>query len=548
MRGGADLVAEQDLHHRSGATATRRLGATRLRFVDVPLDLRDAIAQTYRLSSLVESVEGDKATRSAWVPNDPQLTKQWALWTIGAPAAWDVTNHGSTSARVAVLDSGISVSNPDLAGRVAQSADFTGSGQGDRFGHGTAVAGVIAAGFDNGVGIAGLTSARLLDGKVLDDSGLGTESQLLDAIVWASDQGARVINLSVGTDSGCSTAMQTSIDYAWSNGAVLVAAAGNSGSRSLASPASCNHVLAVAATDSGDGRASFSNYGPGVSIAAPGVGILTPNLGGGDSSQDGTSFAAAHVSGAAALVWSTRYGGSNQAVVDRLLNTAKPVPGTGVLWRAGRLDLGAAVGASPSPTPTSVTTGTPTLTPSPTNTPTVAPSATSTPTATASQTTTATSTPAADATPTSTGTATPPTLTPTATPTEPVIYPLGCGNSYSISLSSASVTMSPNVDPSASTDATTSSPTPLQATLSVGNSCATWSLSANLPANSLPANTVYATCNGGPYVALSTTSTSVCNNTTTGLFNVTITYKIQNSWALTNQTTTLSSITWSIGP
>lgn len=550
MRAAADPLAEQDLHQRSGALRARRIGASRLRLVEVPQDQRDAVAQTYRVANLVESVEVDKPTRSAWLPNDPQLPNQWALGVIGAPAAWEATNHGSTSARVAVLDSGISSNHPDLAGRIAATADFTGSGTGDRFGHGTAVAGVIAADLNDGIGIAGISNAALLDGKVLDDHGAGTESALLDGIVWAADQGARVINLSVGTNTSCSIAMQTTIDYAYDHGAVLVAAAGNSGARGLAAPASCQHVLAVAATDAQDTRASFSNYGPGVALAAPGAGIVTTALGGGYSSQDGTSFAAAHVSGAAALVWSTRWGTSNHAVTDRLLSTADHITGTGSYWQAGRLNLAAAVGASvstPTPTPAIVATGTPTLVA--TGTPTVP--ATATPTPTASQTVSPTPQPSGTPTVTPTvpptATATQPPLDVTATPTVEV-FPLGC-SSKSITLSTSSATMSPNVNPSTGTNATTSSPTPLQATLTLtGGGCSSWTLQAQLPAApALPAGMVLASCNGSSNVALTTSFQTICS-ASTGSTTVPLTYTIVNNWTFstTGASTTLSSITWQI--
>jgi len=561
MRTNVGAAAEQDLHQRSGALSVRPLGSSRLRFVSVPRELRTGIADTYRGSALVESVDMDQTIQAAWTPTDPQFGAQWALATIGAPAAWDVTGHGATSIRVAVLDSGIDANHPDLAGRVALSADFSGSGTGDRFGHGTAVAGIIAAGLNNGVGIAGISTAFLLDGKVLGDGGVGSQSAMLDGIVWATDHGARVINLSVGTQSACSTALQTMIDYAWNHGAVIVAAAGNDASRNVVAPASCSHVIAVGATDATDARAGFSDYGSAVSLAAPGVGILTTDIAGGYSTQDGTSLAAAHVSGAAAAVWSTRWGTANQGVVDRLLSTAKAIPGTGSVWRAGRLDLAAAVGATepsatPSPTPSLIPPGTPTpiptgtassiATPSATPVATWTPSPTSTPAA--SPTTTPTPPPTATPSPTSrmftptpAVTATPATPLPSVTPTEdPLIYPLACTKGITLT-PGGGVTVTPNVDPSSGTNATGTA----TATITYsGGGCSTWTLQAKLPANSLPAGTVQASCNGSPPVSLSTTATTVCTGPSASGYP--ITYTIQNSWSLTNQTTTLSSVTWTV--
>ena len=529
------------MHRRGGALSTRPLGSSRLRFVQVAHDQLEQAAQTYRTSPLVESVELDGVIGPAWVPDDPRSGDQWALAALGAPTAWDLTAHGATSAKVAVLDSGIDTSHPDLAGRVALSANFTDSASGDRYGHGTAVAGIISAGLNNGIGMAGLSTAMLLDGKVLDDSGVGAQSALLDAIVWATDHGARVINLSVGSRGACTSAMQAAVDYAWNHGAVLVAAAGNDGTRSVDAPASCTHVLAVGATDRSDVRADSSNFGPGVALAAPGESILTADIHGGYSVENGTSLAAAHVSGAAALVWSSRWGTSNQAVVDRLLSTARQVPETGSSWRAGGLDLATAVGAGSPP-------ASPTATPSTTQIPSVTPTAsasvmpTATPDATLQPTPTATPGATATSTPSPTGTSTP-IATVTPAPTEdPLLYPLGCSNSFTLS---GAVTTTGTVDPS--TGATATGSATANVTLS-GPGCSQWTLKAALPASpSLPAGTVTASCNGKPAVALTTTSAAVCTGTASNA-SVPISYTVQNSnYDLTTDgTSTTITITWNI--
>ncbi|HTD76175.1 MAG TPA: S8 family serine peptidase, partial [Chloroflexota bacterium] len=482
MRAGATSAAEQDLHRRGGALSARPLGSSRLRFVQVAHDQLEQAAQAYRTSPLVESVDLDGAIGPAWIPDDPRSEDQWALAALGAPAAWDFTAHGATSATVAVLDSGIATSHPDLAGRVALSANFTSSASGDRYGHGTAVAGIISAGLNNGIGIAGLSTAMLLDGKVLDDTGVGTQSALLDGIVWATDHGARVINLSVGSRGACTSAIQAAVDYAWNHGTVLVGAAGNDGARSVDAPASCTHVLAVGAIDRSDARTDSSNFGPAVALAAPGESILTADIHGGYSLENGTSLAAAQVSGAAALVWSTRWGTSNRAVVDRLLSTARQVPETGSAWRAGGLDLAAAVGAGSA-------AASPTATPSTTQIP------SSTPTASASAVPTATPGDTLQPTPAATSTATP-MATVRPTPTEdPFLYPLACSNGFTLS---GAVTTTGTVDPSTGTTASGSATA--NVTLA-GSGCSLWTLKAALPASpTLPAGTVTASCNGKPAV------------------------------------------------
>src|SRR5207244_3686628 len=141
------------------------------------------------------------------------------------------------------------------------------------------------------------------------------------------------------------------INYAWARNVVIVAAAGNNGLSDVGAPANCSHVISVAATDSADARASFSTWGAGVSVAAPGVGIYSTNFVGDYEAMSGTSMAAPFVSGLAGLIWATQYGTSNESVADRLLNTADQVPGTGTYWSHGRINAAAAV-AAPAPTVT----------------------------------------------------------------------------------------------------------------------------------------------------------------------------------------------------
>ena len=176
----------------------------------------------------------------------------------------------------------------------------------------------------------------------------------------------------------------------------MVAAAGNYGASGATTPANCQNVIGVAATDASDQLASFSNYGPEVDLGAPGVSILStvnPDLNGGALYAwfDGTSMASPHVAGSAALLWATAYGSSAAAVRDRLFSTADAVPGTGSLWTYGRLNAASAVGGAGSPTPT----GTPGPSQTPTSTRTPLPTSTLTPTATATMIPTATPMPRA---------------------------------------------------------------------------------------------------------------------------------------------------------
>jgi thermitase len=290
----------------------------------------------------------DRVVHAHMAANDPLLPQQWDLATIAAPTAWD-TSQGQ-GVTVAVLDCGIHASHPDLAGQVVLEANFSSSTTTDDLcNHGTHVAGTIAALTNNAIGVAGVApAAHLLNGKVLDDSGSGWLSDIDTGIQWAADNGAKVINMSLGAPWPCDTATQQAVDYAWNRGVVIVAAAGNNSASGAESPANCQNVIGVAATDPTDAMASFSNYGAGVALAAPGVNVLStvnPNLNAGAlyALFSGTSMATPHVAGVAALVWSTTYASSAAAVRDRLFATADRIGGSGSLWTYGRIDAAAAV-------------------------------------------------------------------------------------------------------------------------------------------------------------------------------------------------------------
>lgn len=181
--------------------------------------------------------------------------------------------------------------------------------------------------------------------------------------------------MSLGATASCDPLVQSAIDKAWTQGLVIVAAAGNSGANGAITPANCNNVIGVAASDINDARASFSNFGTGVDVAAPGVNILSTDYVGGYTSFNGTSMASPHVAGQAALVWTSPYNTGNQAVVNRIFQTTNINALAGSTF--GRIDVYSSVANSgPTPTPTPTTKLLPTSTPLPTPTPTAAPSCT----------------------------------------------------------------------------------------------------------------------------------------------------------------------------
>ncbi|MBK7317663.1 S8 family serine peptidase [Candidatus Villigracilis affinis] len=235
--------------------------------------------------------------------NDPHYADQWALPAIAAPEAWASMSVDAAAVTIAVIDSGICVSHPDLAGRIVSGWDFVESDTmpQDDFGHGCSVSGVIAANMNDGIGIAGVApNANIMPLRVLNGSGFGSYSDVAAAVVYAVDNGAQVINLSLGGSSPSST-LENAINYAAANGVIVVAAAGNNGTEGALYPAAYPSVIAVGSIDPNLLHSTFSNYGSQVDVWAPGRDIMSTNRSGDYSLVSGTSFAAPYVAGAEAV-------------------------------------------------------------------------------------------------------------------------------------------------------------------------------------------------------------------------------------------------------
>ena len=227
----------------------------------------------------------------------------------------------------------------------------------DKYGHGTHVAGIIAATKDT-VGVSGVCpGCRILDGKVLNDSGSGSTSSIANGIGWAVEHEAKVINMSLGQRVSSRT-LERAVNDAWTAGVVIVAAAGNAGTQAKIYPGAYPNVIAVAATDNKDAKASFSTYGKWVDVAAPGVNVYSTFpmhdfvLGTqngrfhGYDIASGTSMAAPIVAGVAALVWSTSAGTGNLSVREKVESSADKIYGTGTFWAHGRVNAYKAVGGT----------------------------------------------------------------------------------------------------------------------------------------------------------------------------------------------------------
>ena len=311
----------------------------------------------------VLSVQGDRTVHALATAgeNDPYRNQQWALDQVSFEPSWSVTRGGGIT--VAVIDSGVLASHQDLAGSVLPGIDYVTAGSDGRIdpnGHGTHVAGIIAAHVNNALGIAGgAPDVRILPIRVLDANGGGVASNVAKGIIWAADHGARVINLSLG--GGQAAGVQQAIRYANSKGAVVVAAAGNGGDSGNAPmyPAAYPEAIAVAAVDPYLGHPSFSNTGTYVDVSAPGVGIIS-TWGSSPSayaSATGTSMATPYVSAAAALIFAAHPSLSAARMTQILEGTARDLGPAGPdrAFGHGLIDPHAALVAA---TPRSKDTGT----------------------------------------------------------------------------------------------------------------------------------------------------------------------------------------------
>jgi serine protease len=380
-------------------------------------EARQLAAELKSRDANVEYAEPDRVMVPLATPTDPSYTQQWDLFEttggINAPAAWDKSTGAGVN--VAVIDTGYRP-HADLSGQIVQGFDFMstaamandGSGRdtdasdpGDwtpagscgtgipaadqnSSWHGTHVSGTIAAKANNGLGITGIAyNAKIVPARVLGRCG-GYTSDIADAMVWASGgtvtgvpanaNKARVLNLSLGGTGACDATTQNAINSARSRGAVVIVAAGNANTNAInTNPANCAGVITVAATNRSGGKASYSNYGTNVTVAAPGgdsgAGILsTLNSGTTSPVADnyawymGTSMATPHVAGVVALMLSANPNLTPDDVAAKLKSTARPFPAACSGCGAGIVNAAAAVNAALASTTTTTTTTSPTET------------------------------------------------------------------------------------------------------------------------------------------------------------------------------------------
>jgi subtilisin family serine protease len=342
----------------SGALQIGALPKLRAVVVRLPATHRSAAVRSLRRSHAVRYVEPLRRLRALEGSGpDPGRAQQWGLDALGAPAAWAVTRGAGVI--VAVVDTGVALA-PDLAGRVLAGWNVIAGNDAsaDDNGHGTHVAGTIAEAEGNGLAEAGVApEASILPVKVLDADGTGTDADVAAGIVWAADHGARIANLSLGGDEP-SAVLADAVVYARGKGVLIVAAAGNDGG-AVGVPARLAGVLAVGAVDVALVRAPFSAGDRSLDLVAPGVGIVQQTLDGAggfaDRSLSGTSMAAPHVAGAAALVLAAGAATTATGVARVLARSALDlgVAGKDAAYGAGlvRADVALGVGAVAVPVP-----------------------------------------------------------------------------------------------------------------------------------------------------------------------------------------------------
>lgn len=290
----------------------------------------------------VETVEEDFEVTTCGFPcpvTSEQQAVPWGVERIGAPAAWRKTTGAGV--KVAVLDTGVDSSHPDLRNNVAGKINirFSGLPVGDGHGHGTHVAGIIAAA-NNDFGVVGVApEVKIYAVKVMNRFGRGQVSDIVNGLEWALKNQMQIVNLSLGTPQA-STALKKAVEACLQEGMLLVAAAGNEGSEGkVLYPARYPGVISVTATTQQDTLADFSSRGPEVTVTAPGHEILSTYPGGRYRAMSGTSMAAPHVSGVLALILGSNSNLGPEQAMRLLLQHARKLPGLSLIEQgAGLVD------------------------------------------------------------------------------------------------------------------------------------------------------------------------------------------------------------------
>ncbi|GAB3469119.1 S8 family peptidase [Actinophytocola sediminis] len=338
-------------------TARAPRGSTKTRTLSAIDATTLAVAKDHAPAAWAELTSPAASVRKVWLDGKAQASLDVSVPAIGAPQAWQAGLDG-TGVKVAVLDTGVDATHPDLAGRIAASRSFVaGQDVADLHGHGTHVAAIALGAGGQYTGVA--PGAQLVVGKVLDNEGSGLDSEIIAGMEWAAAQGAKVINMSLGSGptDGTDPMAQAVNRISEDTGALFVIAAGNDERpETVSSPGTADRALTVGAVDktAPHSVAWYSSRGPRIldravkpEITAPGTGIVAARTGGGHVSQQGTSMASPHVAGAAAILAQQHPNWTATQLKDALVSTANPNPAEGVTEQGGGMvDLSRATAAA----------------------------------------------------------------------------------------------------------------------------------------------------------------------------------------------------------
>ncbi len=341
---GADAASVAELYEEVGVVVVKRLDDIDVDVLRVDASAFDATAASLAESGLLEIVQKNYLYEPSAVPDDIHFPRQRHLTQSRVDRAWDTT-IGSEDVIIAIVDTGVDPEHPDLSEKIVDgwnvvenSADFS-----DVNGHGTMVAGVAAAMSDNRRGVAGVAwESPIVAVRVTDSDGGTSAGNLAAGILWAAERGARVINVSFAP-LWSNRVVRAAAQQAYHRGSLVVISAGNAGGTTSA--AGFTEGFFVGAVSSSDQIARFSDRGPFVDLSAPGVGVLTTELGGDYVGASGTSFAAPLVSGVAALAWSMRLELRPISIQEAILDTSREAGDAGKddVYGWGTVDAAAAV-------------------------------------------------------------------------------------------------------------------------------------------------------------------------------------------------------------
>jgi thermitase len=293
----------------------------------VPEKAKEKVLKALSNNPNIDYIELNNIRQVEATPNDLYYSaRQWNLARIGAANAWDST-QGNVSMSVGVVDTGVFAEHEDLVGKINPGVSFVDytTSTNDDHGHGTIVTGIIAAATNNSKGVAGLGwNTHVTPLKACNQNGECLDNDVAEAIIYATDNNIKVINLSLG-GYGLNQTIQNAIDYAYARGVVVVAASGNVGNGVVFYPAAGQNVLGIGSTDGNDKKANFSNYGTGLDVVAPGLGIYSTNRYGTYSSHAGTSYSAPEVSALAALMLAIKPELTVKQIIDSIASTAEKI-------------------------------------------------------------------------------------------------------------------------------------------------------------------------------------------------------------------------------